>query len=79
MFSEGKKRDREPFISQFHPIDLVKKLREIGFTEVFDFGWEEAKDIYFKNRIDQLSISTLSKQEVNTLNVCHLMNATIGT
>jgi O-methyltransferase involved in polyketide biosynthesis len=46
----------EPWITYFDPVSLARDLRGMGFTQVEDFGPEEAKDRYFKDRTDGLRI-----------------------
>ena len=42
----------EPWITYFDPGSLARNLRGMGFKQVEDFGPEEARDRYFKNRTD---------------------------
>ena len=51
----------EPWITYFDPTSLARDLREMGFTQVVDFGPEAANDHYFKNRTDGFSISGTSR------------------
>jgi methyltransferase (TIGR00027 family) len=44
----------EPYLTFFEPGKLTKQLRELGFTEVWDLGPEEANARYFANRTDGL-------------------------
>ena len=47
----------EPWLSFFDPASLMARLRELGFTEVWDLGPEEANPRYFGGRTDGLCIS----------------------
>lgn len=58
----------EPWLSFFDPASLMTRLRELGFTEVWDLGPEEANKRYFGGRTDGLCIS----------NIGHLMKARVG-
>jgi methyltransferase (TIGR00027 family) len=51
----------EPWITYFDPLSLANELRDMGFKHVEDFGPEEAKDRYFKDRADSLRISGSSR------------------
>ena len=42
----------EPVISRFEPDEIERLLREVGFTDVADFGPEEAVRTYFAGRQD---------------------------
>jgi methyltransferase (TIGR00027 family) len=44
----------EPWLSQFEPTILTARLKELGFTQVWDFGPEEANTRYFAGRTDGL-------------------------
>jgi len=46
----------EPWITYFDPASLARDLRSVGFRQLEDFGPEEAKDRYFKDRTDGLYI-----------------------
>jgi hypothetical protein len=46
----------EPWITYFDPVSLARDLRGMGFKQVEDFGPEEAKDRYFKDRTDGFRI-----------------------
>jgi O-methyltransferase involved in polyketide biosynthesis len=47
----------EPWISRFHPDQLVARLRSMGFSHVFHLSPEEANHRYFRNRRDGLNAS----------------------
>ncbi len=47
----------EPWITYFDPASIARDLRAMGFKQVEDFGPEEAKERYFKDRTDGLCIS----------------------
>ncbi|MBW1780597.1 MAG: class I SAM-dependent methyltransferase [Deltaproteobacteria bacterium] len=51
----------EPWITYFDPVSLARDLRRMGFNQVEDLGPQEAKDRYFKDRTDGLSISGSSR------------------
>jgi O-methyltransferase involved in polyketide biosynthesis len=44
----------EPLITFFEPSRLAAQLRELGFSEVWDFSPEEASSLYFASRADGL-------------------------
>jgi methyltransferase (TIGR00027 family) len=44
----------EPWLSRFHPKQLVAKLTKMGFSKVFHLTPEEANQRYFQNRCDGL-------------------------
>ena len=44
----------EPWLSQFEPTILTARVKELGFTQVWDFGPEEASARYFAGRTDGL-------------------------
>jgi methyltransferase (TIGR00027 family) len=46
----------EPWITYFDPVSLAHDLRSIGFKQVEDLGPEEARDRYFKDRMDDLRV-----------------------
>ncbi len=46
----------EPFLTFFEPAALAKRVRELGFAEVWDLGPEEANVRYFANRSDGLRL-----------------------
>jgi methyltransferase (TIGR00027 family) len=58
----------EPWLSAFEPSDLATRVKDLGFTEVWDFGPEEANARYFTGRTDGLYIRPMS----------HLMKARVG-
>jgi methyltransferase (TIGR00027 family) len=45
----------EPWLSRFHPDELIAKLTEMGFSHVFHLTPEEANHRYFQNRRDGLN------------------------
>ena len=47
----------EPYLTFFEPAKLAEQLREVGFTEVRDFGPDDANARYFANRTDGLHIT----------------------
>jgi methyltransferase (TIGR00027 family) len=51
----------EPWITYFDPVSLVRDLQGIGFKQAEDFGPEEAKDRYFKDRMDGLRVGGSSR------------------
>jgi methyltransferase (TIGR00027 family) len=61
----------EPWLSQYDPVDLAKRVRQIGFTEVVDFGPAEAEAAYFRERTDQLA----GTGHVGGFGIAHLMKA----
>jgi methyltransferase (TIGR00027 family) len=50
----------EPWLSAFEPSALVARVKELGFTQVWDFGPEEANARYFTGRTDGLYIRPMS-------------------
>jgi methyltransferase (TIGR00027 family) len=58
----------EPQGTFFEPGKLAEQVRKIGFAEVSDFGPDEARARYFKNRTDGLRPSPLN----------HYMRARVG-
>jgi methyltransferase (TIGR00027 family) len=46
----------EPWLSFFEPMDLAAQVKRLGFTQVWDFGAEEANLRYFAGRTDGLRI-----------------------
>jgi methyltransferase (TIGR00027 family) len=44
----------EPIITFFEPSQLARQVRELGFSEVWDFSPEEANALYFAGRTDGL-------------------------
>jgi methyltransferase (TIGR00027 family) len=50
----------EPWLSAFEPNDLAARVKGLGFTEVWDFGLEEANARYFVGRTDGLYIRPMS-------------------
>jgi methyltransferase (TIGR00027 family) len=69
----------EPWKSQFDTIVLMKQLKEMGFSEVTDFGPNEANALYLASRADEISQSALEKLSWNMLRIAHLMKAIVGT
>ncbi len=69
----------EPWISQFDTLTLVEKLKELGFTEVSDFGPKEASALYLAGRTDGLSPSSQEGLIWSMLKIAHLMKASVGT
>ncbi len=60
----------EPWLSFFDPASLAVRLKALGFSEVWDFGPEEANARYFRGRTDGL--------ELQVPNLSHLMKARVG-
>lgn len=58
----------ESWLSLFDPTSLAAQVRELGFTQVWDFGPEAAFTRYFAGRTDGLPVPYLS----------HLMKARVG-
>jgi len=50
----------------------------MGFTEVQDFGPEEANNLYFAGRTDELSPYALDGLSISILRIAHLMKARVG-
>jgi methyltransferase (TIGR00027 family) len=50
----------EPWVSAFEPPDLTARVKELGFTQVWNIGPEEANARYFAGRTDGLSIPSMS-------------------
>jgi O-methyltransferase involved in polyketide biosynthesis len=59
----------EPQQSFFEPARLAEQVRKIGFAEISDFGPDEARARYFKDRTDGLRPHALN----------HCMRARVGT
>jgi methyltransferase (TIGR00027 family) len=51
---------REPWQTFFDPVELVKKLRAMGFGHVEDIGPAEINAKYFKDRTDELRVGGLA-------------------
>jgi len=73
----SRKNPGEPWISMFDPIQLVERVKEIGYSNVWDFGPEEANDLYFNGRNDQLSTTTLDRLHIHLFKLAHLMKARV--
>lgn len=73
----GKASPEEPWISQFDPIALAERLKEMGFNEVSDFGPEEANALYLVTRTDDISRSALEGLSWSMLRIAHLMKARV--
>jgi methyltransferase (TIGR00027 family) len=58
----------EPWLSCFEPARLKARIKELGFTQVWDLGPEEANRRYFAGRTDGLCAFPAS----------HLMKARVG-
>ena len=67
----------EPWLSLFNPVNLAERVKEIGYSEVWDFGPEEANELYFKGRTDELSPTVLDRLPVNSFRSAHLMKARV--
>jgi methyltransferase (TIGR00027 family) len=61
----------EPWVSQYDPVSLAKRLEQIGFTEVLDFGPAEAEEAYFRERTDHLA----GTGHIGGFGLAHLMKA----
>jgi methyltransferase (TIGR00027 family) len=46
----------EPVGAQFYPDDISARVRQLGFSQVSDFGPDEANARYFSNRVDGLEL-----------------------
>ena len=64
----------ETWLSQFNPIDLANRVKQLGFLSVSDFGSEEAKDAYFTGRTDLLA----EPRGSGVFEYVHLMKAQVG-
>jgi O-methyltransferase involved in polyketide biosynthesis len=51
----------EPWLSQFESTTLTARLKEFGFTQVWDLGPEEANARYFAGRTDGLCASPIHR------------------
>jgi O-methyltransferase involved in polyketide biosynthesis len=60
----------EPALSFFDPANLMARLREVGFAEVWELGPEDANARYFAGRTDGLKLPVPS--------LAHLMRARVG-
>jgi len=68
----------EPWLSDFEPDILSDRLAQIGFSDIQDFGPEEAYDLYFSGRTDELSVDALNNLSFSILRVAHLMKAVVA-
>ena len=59
----------EPWLSCFEPADLKARIKDLGFTQVWDLGPEEANARYFAGRTDGLRVPPW----------VHLMSARVGS
>ena len=50
----GATANNEPVLTFFEPARLAEQVRKLGFSEVWDFGPEEASPLYFAGRTDGL-------------------------
>ena len=50
----GATANNEPVLTFFEPAQLTDQVRKLGFSEVWDFGPEEASPLYFAGRTDGL-------------------------
>ena len=57
----------EPFQTFFDPSSLKNNMRTMGFAQIEDLGPEELNERYFRERVDELRVGSLS----------HVMNARI--
>ena len=73
----GKTNPDEPWLSMFDPVELAERVKETGYSEVWDFGPEEANANYFSGRTDQLSPTALDGLPLNLFRIAHLMKARI--
>lgn len=69
IISRRAKESGEPWLTLFDPSDLATRLRGLGFSDVSDFGPQQAAARYFAGRQDRLSPPGLSR----------LMNARVGS
>ena len=60
-FTERSAMVREPWLSRFHPEELVTRLRGMGFSRVFHLTPEKANERYFQNRDDGLNAAILEQ------------------
>jgi methyltransferase (TIGR00027 family) len=56
VFKAGSAARGEPWLSLFEPARLAARVKELGFTEVEDFGPEAANARYFSGRTDGLRL-----------------------
>jgi methyltransferase (TIGR00027 family) len=63
--------------TQFKPADLIKRLKNTGFTSAADFGPEQANSRYLKGRMDQLSVSVLGGLPASIIKLFHIMKAIV--
>lgn len=59
----------EPIQTSFDPIDLMARLKAMGFIQAQDFGTKDAFMRYFANRTDELHLAK---------RIAHLMKARVG-
>jgi len=69
MFQAASAARGEPWLSLFEPTALTASVKELGFTQVWDFGPEEANARYFAGRTDGLRASPMH----------HLMKGQVGS
>jgi methyltransferase (TIGR00027 family) len=68
MFQAGAAARGEPWLSLFEPSALIARVKELGFSQVWNFGPEEANARYFAGRTDGLRASPMH----------HLMKGQVG-
>lgn len=56
LWKAGRGSHGEPVLSLFEPSDLAARVRELGFTQVWDIGAEEADACYYAGRTDGLRV-----------------------
>jgi methyltransferase (TIGR00027 family) len=69
MFKAASAARGEPWLSLFEPTTLAARVKELGFTQVWDFGPKEANTRYFAGRADGLCASPMH----------HLMKGQVGS
>jgi methyltransferase (TIGR00027 family) len=61
VLKAGGAKNSEPWLSFFEPTSLAERVTELGFTQISDFGPEEARTRYFDGRTDKLPVPHLSR------------------
>ena len=77
IWALGKANTSEPVLTQFDPVSLAERLKETGFAGVWDFGPEEANNLYFTGRTDGLSPSVLDGLSASTIKLFHIVKAQV--
>jgi O-methyltransferase involved in polyketide biosynthesis len=77
LWKAGRSDSGESLVRQFDPVKLAEHLKDMGFTEVSDFGPEEENALYLNGRTDGLSPFVLDGLSVSVIRLFHIMKATV--